>query len=492
MKNWLETHAQNNPDVLALVSGDEQWTYGALARDVRLWAAALQARGVGAGDRVGLLAENSAQWVIAAHAIWWVGATVVGFHHRAAPGEWDALLARVEPALLITDDLRGELQFDRCKKVTFSELARGLDGGEIAGEARPQANDQILSILFTSGSTGRPKAVPLTTQNHLASANASARRIGREENDRWLCCLPLCHIGGLAIVVRSAVYGTAVELMSRFDEEQVLHILEDEPITLASLVPTMLTRLVDASAGRLKSSLRCVLVGGGPIDELELRRARAAGIPVVPTYGMTEGCSQLATLSPDEPDEFLNTAGRALDGVELAIVDVEGQPVGPGEIGRILVRGPMVTSGYLDAQEDRDYGDPWFDTRDFGAVDDDGYLVVAHRRGERIVSGGENISPAEVEALLRRSPEVADVAVVGVDDALWGQAVAALVVAARPELDRPLNVELLEALCRRELAPYKVPRRWAEATAIPRGSTGKVDRREVRRYFDAPTPDGGA
>ena len=254
----------------------------------------------------------------------------------------------------------------------------------------------------------RRDPVGLTYGNFLWSAVGSAFNIGVEPGDRWLCCLPLSHISGLGIVMRSVIYGTTAVLHDGFDVDRVAAALADDGITVVSLVTTMLTRLLEAGADL--SGPRAILVGGGPVPEEPLEEAIGRGATVVQTYGLTEACSQVTTLAPADAQRKLGSAGRPLLTTHLRIQD-----------GEILVQGPTVAPGRADA-------DGWLHTGDLGRIDEEGFLYVEDRIDDMIVSGGENVVPAEVEQVLLRHPEVADAAVVGREDPEWQQAVTAVVV----------------------------------------------------------------
>jgi o-succinylbenzoate---CoA ligase len=303
--------------------------------------------------------------------------------------------------------------------------------------------DAVHSVIHTSGTTGEPKAVELTYANHAASAAASADALGVDPADRWLCPLPLHHVGGLGVLIRSVINRTTAVVHERFDVARVKHTLEAGEVTLASLVPTMLARLRDAGL-REAPSLRAIALGGGPIPAGLLEWASDTGIPVVPVYGMTETCSQIVAGSP----------GRALRGAQLEIASD----------GEILVRGPMVARGELGA-------DGRLHTGDLGRIDADGRLHVEGRLKELIVTGGENVAPLEVEHALLSPPAVVDAGVAGRPDPEWGEAVTAFVV-----LRRPASGEELRAWCRERLEPYKVPRVVQEVEALPRNAGGKLMR----------------
>ncbi len=300
--------------------------------------------------------------------------------------------------------------------------------------------------MFTSGTTAGPKEVALSYDNWLWNALGSALALGLHRDERWLCPMPLAHVGGLSIQIRSAIYGTTVLLHERFDTEAVLRALTDpaERVTLVSLVPTMLARLLDAGL-RNPPTLRRALLGGGPIAASLLARAQDAGIDVASSYGMTEACSQIAT------------DGWPLLGLSLALSDE----------GEVLVRGKMVAAGALA-------GDGWLHTGDLGRFDGDGRLVIEGRLADTIVSGGENVAPLEVENVLLEHPAVADVAVFGRSDEEWGERVVAQVVAAQA-----VEPAALRAHCAGRLAAFKVPKTFELVNAIPRGPTGKLLRREL-------------
>jgi O-succinylbenzoic acid--CoA ligase len=293
-------------------------------------------------------------------------------------------------------------------------------------------------VVHTSGTSGAPRPVELTYGNWLWSALGSAVALGVEPGDRWLCTLPLTHVGGLSIVLRSAVYGTAAIVHERFDTERVLDELSDPAgPTLVSLVPTTLARLLDAGLHD-PPALRWALLGGAPLPPGLLRRAARAGVPVAPTYGLTEACSQVAT------------HGVPLFCTRLSLADD----------GEVLVSGPTVapTAG------------PLLHTGDLGVLER-GRLRVAGRKSETIVTGGENVAPAEVEAVLLAHPAVLEAAVHAREDAEWGEAVVATVVLRHGVV---ASAEELQRHCATRLASFKVPKDVGFARALPRTASGKL------------------
>jgi len=299
----------------------------------------------------------------------------------------------------------------------------------------------VHTLIRTSGTTGVPKAVELTYANHAASALASAGGLGVDPADRWLCPLPLHHVGGLNVLIRSAINGTTVVIHERFETERVKAPLEAREGTLATLVPTKLERQRNARLDRAPG-LRAIALGGGPIPHGLLDWAAQAGIPVVPVYGMTETCSQVVAGSP----------GRPLPGVELRVAPD----------GEILVRGAMVAPGEADAEG-------WLHTGDQGSIDEDGGLHVLGRLKELIVTGGENVAPLEVEQALLAHPAVVDAGVAGLPDAEWGEAVTAFVV-----LSQPAEPNTLRDWARERLEPFKVPKAIHVVERLPRNAGGKL------------------
>ncbi len=314
-----------------------------------------------------------------------------------------------------------------------------LGGDEADVELRTEVDpDEAWVVIHTSGTTADPKPVELTHGNFAASAAASAANLGVEPDDRWLCALPLFHVGGLSILTRSAIYGTCAIVHERFDPGAVRRSLESGEATLVSLVATQLRRLRTAGL-ESAPALRAALLGGGPIPAELLAWARSSGLPVIPTYGMTETCSQIAT-------------PRLLPGVEVRTSDR----------GELLVRGPMVAPGALA-------DDGWLHTGDLGHVDPDGTLHVRGRIKDVIVTGGENVAAPEVEEALLAHPAVDDAAVVGRPDPEWGEVVTAYVVLAADASD-----DELIAHCRERLAGYKVPRAFVRVAELPRTESGKL------------------
>ena len=398
-------------------------TYAELRAGAERAARRLAARGVVAGDRVATTLPAARDFAELLHAMPLLGTVLVPLNTRLTGAERDAQVELARPALVVDAPLEGPQ----------AEV-------ELLAEPDPEAP---VTLLYTSGSTGAPKPVEHTWANHVASAAASAGRIPLGPGDRWLCVLPLFHVGGLAVLIRCALAGATAVVHEGFEPDAASAALRD--VTVASLVPTMLRRMEVPHAPRL----RAVLLGGGPIP----RDLLDSPLPLMPTYGMTETASQVVTAEPGE------SAGRPLSGVEVRIA-------GDGEI---LVRGPMVARGALA-------GDGWLHTGDRGRLDAGGRLHVEGRLKDVIVTGGENVSAVEVEEVLLSHPAVEDAAVIGRPDPDWGEAVVAFVAGAADPAE-------VGRFCRERLAPFKVPKSITPLAAIPRTAAGKADRALLARMM---------
>ena len=480
--HWLAARARGSPERPALISPEATLSYRELERRAWRLAAKLRAIGIGHGSRVAMLHANHPLYVELIHALVLLEATLVPLNTRLTADELGGLLDHVRPDLLIHAPefaaTLAELGVAQLPLRTL-ETPRIVALPEKPAPLRAPRPELEQAILFTSGTTGRAKGVRLTLANHAASARGSARRLATTSEDRWLACVPLYHIAGLAIVLRCALDGMCLVLHPRFDAARVAETLQRQAVTAVSLVPTMLEALLERAAGsELPGALRFVLLGGGPIPATLIQRALKAGIPLAPTYGLTEAASQVTTLAPHELAEHAGTVGRPLAGVDVRVVDASGRPQRPDRPGEIQVRGAQVMSGYLDrpAASAEALRDGWLNTGDYGALDAQGYLTLLDRRGDLIVSGGENVYPAEVEGVLCGHPGVADAAVVGRPDPRWGHVVHAFIVA----VGKPPAAEELAAHCRGKLAGFKVPREFHFVARLPRTPSGELRREALR------------
>ncbi len=490
LPNWLEQWSKTAPERLALVAGGEELTFGALYERVSQIARQLHAQEIGRGRRVALLMGSSRRFVELVHALIQLEATLIPLNLRLTPAELNWQLADVQADLLLTDSSHSVQGLAAAQGLVGLRSLSVAESGPALGDL-PEAEytspvgfeaTATHTIIYSSGTTGRPKGVRLTYGNHFSNAEASYQNLPAGPADRWLAVLPLFHVGGLAIVLRGLFYGMPVVVQAAFDPVAVNRAIDQEGITLVSVVTNMLARLLDQRSDRpYPPTFRAALIGGGPVPAPLLERCAKAAIPVMQTYGMTETASQAVTLAPAEALRKLGSAGRPLPGVTLRI-ERDGAPIaetGPEAVGEIALRGPQITPGYEGRPEATAlaWRDGWFHTGDLGWLDQEGFLYVTDRRDDLIISGGENVYPAEIEAVLLSHPAIEEAGVVGRPDARWGQVVVAF-IRLRPGLS--LTATEAIAYCAERLARYKVPVAIYFADSLPRNATGKLLRRVLR------------
>jgi O-succinylbenzoic acid--CoA ligase len=453
------------PSHPALLVGGVTHTFADLAARAARIQAALAAEGVVAGARVALVARNGLDTALAVYALLDLGATLVPIHPRLTPSEAGALLVDAAPGLTLRED-------------DLVSLLRDTRDHAPVPVPVPVPDRATLAMVYTSGTTGRPKGAVLSRRAFVAAAEASAHNLGWRDDDRWLCAMPLCHVGGLSIVTRCLLAHRAVILEPRFDPDAMLAAIPRDGATLLSVVPTMLEALLERDAGNALARLRAVLVGGAGAPFALLAECGRRGVPALTTYGLTEACSQVTVQRPTSPYRPERGAGVPLPGTEVRI---DGA-------GHILVRGPTLMDGYFRGPErDPDPGvdaEGWFDTGDLGERVGEGALHVHARRSDLVVTGGENVYPVEVEDALATLPGVRRALVFGVPDARWGQ-----VVAAALELAPGAELGALAAPAAAILAPHKRPRLACAVAALPLTGSGKLDRARAReRYAGALRP----
>lgn len=529
-RDWLAECTAVTPDKIALIIGGRSWRYAELNTLVQNLGGHLQALMAGTvqaapGDNsplaiqsasvVAALLPNSLEYVCLIHALARLGLVLLPLNMRLATGELEWQLAQAgcrrifyhqETAAVARQLSSAQRQLSPLDEKMLTQTPAGS-----ASEPWPLTfGDSPQAIVYTSGTSGRPKGAVLTFTNHFWSATASAFRLGTLPEDRWLSPLPLYHVGGLAVVFRCALYGTAAVIHPRFDIDAIHHSLDYEQISLVSLVPTMLQRLLERRDS-WPASLRLILLGGAAATAELIQRANelpqklptagrpsqrpAAGRPLVaPTYGLTEAASQVATMLPVEAAGKPGSVGKPLLFTRVRIVDENGKELPAGEWGEIVVTGPAVMAGYFGQQPAVSTQQPTgnlppatcnfqlstIHTGDIGYLDEDGDLWLVQRRTDLIVTGGENVYPAEVEAVLRAHPAVANACVVGVPHPEWGRQVAAAVV-RRPGMT--VTESELSDFCREQLAGYKRPRQIRFMESLPETASGKIHRQAVAEQW---------
>jgi O-succinylbenzoic acid--CoA ligase len=402
------------------------------------WAARFEAEGLRPGERVAVAEPAGVRFSALLHGCLRSGAVMVPISPRAPAAEVERVLADCRPHLLVRDG-----QVERLPEPAKGEV----------GDA---------CVLYTSGTTGTAKGVRLTLANHIASARGCRQVLAGTDRDRWLLALSPHHVGGLAILLRGVLDGQAVVTVARFEERAVLEAIETTRPSLFSVVPAMLTRLLGAGGAEPLRSLRAILVGGAAAADEQVREWSALGLQVCPTYGLTETCSQVALTPPGRAAELGASTAPLCPHAAIEIVD-----------GEVVVSGPSVSPGYVNADIQPAPSAGRFHTGDLGRLDGD-LLTVTGRRDDTIFTGGENVRPEEVESVLLAHPSVAGAAVAGRRDEMWGEVVSAWVVA-----DGQVSDMELQGWCRERLPAFKVPRRWRFVQELPRSEGGKVLRRQL-------------
>jgi O-succinylbenzoic acid--CoA ligase len=506
--NWLSQIVISHPEAIALsfkLNPSEQslinWSYAQLESLAQHWAWQLEKLGLKTGDRLGILLNNHPRYLILIHALAKCGVIGVFLNTR---------LTDLEIAWQLRDSGPDYLVYDIATKLTAIAVSKQIESLNIIDlshwsitslatesinlQTNSQNNwldfEQIQGIFYTSGTTGKPKAVPLTYGNHYHSAIASTMGIGSYVDDNWLLCMPMFHVGGLVIAWRSVINGTKITLMPKFDEQLVLDAIAGEQVTLISLVPTMLIRLLKHPQWQnLQKSqkLRGILLGGASANEQLISRCLELKLPLMPTYGMTETASQITTLLPHEVISKRGSSGLPLWGIQIKIVDRQNieQELETGAIGQILVRGANVMGGYLHNSANHE----WLPTGDLGYLDSDRYLYVVNRRHDLIISGGENIYPREIEAILEQHPAITEVCVIGIADQEWGEIVAAaIVLKPSPNIatsdQYQISLTTIRSFCEEKgLSRYKLPKAIYFVDDLPKSASGKILRQALIQGF---------
>ncbi|WP_197277178.1 long-chain-fatty-acid--CoA ligase [Sphingomonas profundi] len=490
----IACHADDRPDAPALRFDGVDTSYAALLNWAGRLAGYLAARGIGPGDRIAFLGKNSDRYFVLLYAVARVGAVLVPLNWRLAAEEWRFILRDAEAKLLFADSgflaQAGEVAAET--DTTFAgAIPDAADHAAYAGPT-PSPDDAVFQV-YTSGTTGRPKGAVLSHRNMLA-LRAPGYRAGLrwfpEASDRTLAILPVAHIAGTAYVLFGLYGGGLVIVAAEFDPGLALRLIAAERISHVLLAPAAMRQMLDHADACTTdlATLRYITYGASPIPEALLARAlETFGCGFVQMYGMSEAAGGVVALSPEDHvapgGALLRSAGRAMPGVEIGIVDGDGTRMAAGETGEVVVRSRAVMQGYWRLPEETARtilpGD-WLRSGDVGRIDEQGYLFILDRVKDMIVSGGENIYPAEVENAIFGHPGVADVAVIGVPSERWGEEVMAMVV---PRPGHSPDLTSIADWARGRIAAFKVPRQMALVEELPRNAGNKVLRRLLREPY---------
>ena len=463
MNCLLRTAAENSPDKTAFRTNGASLNYLDTDRRVSSYSSKLRAQGVGRGDQVAILADNSVDYILLLFALWRIGATAILLNTRLLPSDWSAQLASTKCSLLVSS---GSYVFDTdIEQIDLDSFPTAyLDADSKTNIELDETSAAV--VIFTSGSTGHSKGVVLSLGNCLASASASNEITGLSVGDSWLLNLPIYHVAGLGIIFRCVLAGATVVLRS-------VEELEAGSITHFSFVPTQLKRLLEDRSAF--ANVKCVILSGASCSAELQNMIKTRQLPVLTAYGMTETSAHCVCLRLSDTPRKLDTVGKAFGGTKIRLLDSSGEE---SQVGEVTISGPTVSSRYIDGTTALKSG--WLHTGDLGTIDDQGYLKIIGRVDDMFISGGENIHAGEIESVARDYRGVDACAVIAVEDAQWGQ---------RPVLFvEPSNVdtkELANYLSSR-LAKIKIPDKIYPLDKLPLTAIGKVDYSALKkRWLDS-------
>ncbi|RCW66918.1 o-succinylbenzoate--CoA ligase [Saliterribacillus persicus] len=484
MLHWLDKRVQLTPESLAVetVSG-EVITYRELREKAQDFAGKIKVHySKKLTGQVAILAENSLDMVVAILGCTYLDCPLVLLNTKLSKKEWQYQVEDADVSLVICDSIYeeavAEVTSDKVAVVCTSEIEK-LSVVKTQFKTHIELSD-VATLMYTSGTTGKAKAVEQSFENHWWSAISSALNLGIDTKDKWLVSLPLYHISGLSSLFKSLIYGMPILLMEKFDATFVHNAIMTKEVSIISVVSLTCKRLLEELGDdNYPSTFRCMLLGGGPAPLSLLEEAKEKQVPIFQTYGMTETCSQISTLAPTDAMDKIGSAGKPLFPAELEIRGKDGV-LEPLTVGEIVVKGPMVALGYHNNSiaTKESFRSNWLYTGDLGYVDNDGFLYVVDRRKDLIVSGGENVYPAEIENILLTHPLIKEAGVTGVPDEKWGSVPVAFVVSSQA-----INKKELEKFCKEKLATFKTPKDFCFVEALPRNATNKLVRHRLQELY---------
>ena len=508
LHDFFDYHARETPDAEFAVLGDHRITYGDAAEQIDRLANAFSSTGIEKGDRVAVLSKNSIEYVLLYYAASKVGVVPVPLNYRLAPLEWAYIINDSRAKMLIAsaeyvqaaEGLRGQLEtvghlvsISDAEQPGWTDYHDWVGGRAVAPLHRSITPDDDLVQMYTSGTTGHPKGVVITHSSVTANLVQCSPSVDFRPGERVMIVAPLYHVAAAFIALSAIHRGASLCIHQDFDPVEVVRALDLERISWSLLVPAMIQACLVAVpdvAQRSFHDLRGIVYGASPIaEDTLLRAAEAFKCEFVQAFGQTELSPVATVLSPDDHrralegrPKLLLSAGRAVLGTEVRIVDEEDNPTPNGTMGEIVVRGPQVMKGYWNLPDETAEAlrGGWMHTGDAGTLDDEGYLYVQDRIKDMIVSGGENVYPRAVEDVLFAHPAVADAAVIGIPHDKWGEAVKAVVVLRDGASS---TAEDILEFCRGRMGGFERPKSVDFVDSLPRNPSGKVLKRELREPY---------
>ena len=465
--SWLQNQVNQNPEKLFIQFGDNQFSYLDIAEMVQTYSRSLLRENIQPQDRILIYLPSGVELIEIILACFEIGAVAAPISPKLTEGERNVIIDKIQPKLIITNWNQKLPDFPSPIPVScIEELPNASSGCSVIKNDYIYNSDDITAIILTSGTTGIPKAVQLTYGNFEASCNNWNKFLQFQPNDQFLCCLPLHHIGGLAVMLRALMFGFSVNLVSTFEAKLVLDTIIKYPVSIISLVPTMLKRILDLEGGlKAIKSLRWILLGGGPSPEYLLDLCIKEKLNIVKVYGMSETCSGTVGLKLlDEPQNKLY-AGRPFNGAKIWT-----------ENNELYISGPMVMKGYVGEAATNGH----HNSHDLGQVDNGNLVFLDIRRKDLIITGGENVNPLEVEEALLQIEGITDAAVIGVEDVEWGEKVVAYIVNSEFGIR---NSEFRMKLKGR-ISDFKIPKEFIQVSSIPRNELGKIVYEKLREHQD--------
>ncbi len=473
-------------NLIFLADGEKRFIYGDLYQLAHQLESEASRLHISESNPLLIFSEPSAESVFLIAAAFLSKTPILPLHPETSNAELNNILDLIKPAAFFGS---GESHQDFTNNTPALKISPEFDSQNSDSELikfQFDAPDQVAGYFLTSGSTGTPKIVPVKRRQVFFAARASSENIKPVENKYWLLCLPLNHVGGINVIYRSLLYNSAIYLAQSFDADRIHSLLnENKDFEAASMVPTMLDMLLENSFFRVQFNFKGLLLGGGPISMDLINRSLTRGIPIVTSYGMTETCAQIAAnpmLKPRGDYTPKQSVGRIFEPNQIEIRTESGQALPYNESGIIWLKGPQVFDGYLDESHNKgafDF-DGWLNTGDYGHLNRKNQLFIETRRTDLIITGGENVNPAEMEEWLLKQNEIREAAVVGIPDKKWGQKVVAFLVIDPDTFDMDsLKIELKEQVRR-----YKIPKEIILTQSLPKTDTLKVKKGELLKIYN--------